>query len=290
MGTLGPVFEWSDVCGARPAVMGVVNVTPDSFSDGGRYLDPDAAVAHGLELVAAGADVLDIGGESTRPGAEPVDVAEETRRVVPVVERLAREAGVPLSIDTTKAAVARAAIDAGATVVNDVSAGRVDEGMFGVVARAQAGYIVMHMQGDPRTMQADPSYDDVVGEVGAFLGERLAAARAAGISPAALAADPGIGFGKTVAHNLELLAGLPALVERVGVPLVVGTSRKSFLATLLRDVGGVAGPPPPEQRDEGTLASCVWAIDAGAKIVRVHDVAPIARAVQFLVAMYEAVA
>ena len=186
--------------------------------------------------------------------------------------------------------MARAAIDAGATVVNDVSAGRVDEGMFGVVARAQAGYIVMHMQGDPRTMQADPSYDDVVGEVGAFLGERLAAARAAGISPAALAADPGIGFGKTVAHNLELLAGLPALVERVGVPLVVGTSRKSFLATLLRDVGGVAGPPPPEQRDEGTLASCVWAIDAGAKIVRVHDVAPIARAVQFLVAMYEAVA
>ena len=208
----GSRFAWREVCGSRAAVMGVVNVTPDSFSDGGRYLDGAAAVAHGLELVAAGAGVLDVGGESTRPGADPVPEAEELRRVVPVVERLAAESGVPVSIDTTKASVASAALAAGARIVNDVSAGRADPEILAVTARAGAGYLAMHMLGEPRTMQDSPRYVDVVAEVGDFLVERLAVARAAGIPTAALAADPGIGFGKTVAHNLELLARLPALV------------------------------------------------------------------------------
>src|SRR5438132_6813220 len=169
------MFEWDRVCRARTAVMGIVNVTPDSFSDGGRFLDPDAAVAHGIELAQQGADVLDVGGESTRPGAAPVPGDEELRRVVPVVERLAATTTVPLSIDTTKAAVARAALDAGATVVNDVSAGRSDPEIFGVTAVAGAGYVVMHMQGEPRTMQADPRYDDVVAQVGDFPAGRIAA-------------------------------------------------------------------------------------------------------------------
>src|SRR6266699_3492727 len=174
------MFEWDRVCGARTAVMGIVNVTPDSFSDGGRFLDPDAAVAHGFELAEQGADVLDVGGESTRPGA---------------------------------------------TIVNDVSAGRSDPEILGVTAAAGAGYVVMHMQGEPRTMQADPRYEDVVAQVGDFLADRIEAARAAGVAEGALVADPGIGFGKTVEHNLRLLAGLPALAERVGVPVLVGTSR-----------------------------------------------------------------
>src|SRR5215218_4843049 len=199
------MLVWSEVCGERPAVMGIVNVTPDSFSDGGRFLDPDAAVAHGLELVATGADVLDVGGESTRPGAEPVAEDEELRRVLPVVRRLAAESGVPVSIDTSKAAVAAAALDAGASIVNDVSAAA-DPGMFGVVAAAGAGLVVMHMQGEPRTMQTDPHYGDVVVEVGDFLLDRLAAARGAGIHTMSLCADPGVGFGKTAAHNVELLA------------------------------------------------------------------------------------
>ena len=193
--------------------MGVVNVTPDSFSDGGRFLDPELAVAHGRELVAAGADLLDIGGESTRPGAEPVGPDEEMRRVLPVVEMLASDGAVPVSIDTSKAVVARAALAAGATIVNDVTAGVGDPDLFGVVADAGAGLIVMHMQGEPRTMQRDPRYDDVVREVSEFLTNRLAAARAAGVGSDALLADPGIGFGKTAAHNLELLARLGDLVE-----------------------------------------------------------------------------
>ncbi len=223
------MFGWSEVCGERPAVMGIVNVTPDSFSDGGRFLDPDAAVAHGLALVAAGADLLDVGGESTRPGADPVGEAEELRRVLPVVRRLAVEAGVPVSIDTSKAAVAAAALDAGATVVNDVAAGA-DAEMFAVVAAAGAGLVVMHMQGEPRTMQQAPHYDDVVAEVGDFLVDRLGSARAAGIADGALCADPGLGFGKTAAHNLELLARLGELVARVDVPVLLGPSRKAFIA------------------------------------------------------------
>ena len=282
------MFEWDRVCGARAAIMGIVNVTPDSFSDGGRFLDPDAAVAHGIELAEQGADVLDVGGESTRPGAAPVPADEELRRVVPVVERIAAATTVPVSIDTTKAAVARAALDAGATIVNDVSAGRSDPGILGVTAEAGAGYAVMHMQGEPRTMQADPRYDDVVTQVGDFLADRIAVARAAGVAEGAIAADPGIGFGKTVEHNLRLLAGLPALAERVGVPVLVGTSRKTFVGKVLARAGAASGDLPVDQREEGTLATLVWAVERGASIVRVHDVLPAVRAVRLLDALHSA--
>jgi dihydropteroate synthase len=276
------VFDWGEVCGARPAVMGVVNVTPDSFSDGGSWLDPDAAVRHGLELVAAGADVLDVGGESTRPGADPVPADEERRRVVPVIERLAAEAGVPVSVDTTKHEVAGAALDSGARIVNDVSAGHFDPEILAVTAGANAGYVAMHMLGEPRTMQRDPRYDDVVRDVGDFLVERLDAARAAGIPGVALAADPGIGFGKTVRHNLELLARLEELVARVGVPVVVGTSRKRFIGAVL---GGESGELAASEREEGTLATVVIALERGARVIRVHEVQATARAVRLLEAV-----
>lgn len=256
------MFDWAAVGGS---VMGVVNVTPDSFSDGGRYLDPEAAVAHGVELARDGAAVLDVGGESTRPGAEPVDAEAERRRVLPVVEGLRGAVDVPISIDTTKAAVAEAAIAAGATIVNDVSAGRLDPRMLNVCAAAGVGYVAMHMLGEPRTMQDDPRYDDVVREVGDFLVERLDAARAAGIPERALMADPGIGFGKTLEHNLTLLAHLGDLRARVGVPLLVGTSRKGFL-------GRLVGEERADARDEATLATVVWCLDHGASMVRVHDV------------------
>jgi dihydropteroate synthase len=270
------MFAWSDVCGERPAVMGIVNVTPDSFSDGGRFLDPDAAVAHGLELAAAGADVLDVGGESTRPGAAPVDEDEERRRILPVVERLAADAGVPVSIDTGKAAVAAVALDAGATVVNDVTAGA-DPAMFDVVADAGAGLVLMHMQGEPRTMQLDPHYDDVVVEVGDFLLERVARARRVGVETDALCVDPGLGFGKTASHNLELLARLDELVARVDVPVMVGPSRKAFIARLLGD--------DLRARDDGTLAIAVWAVDRGARVVRAHDAGAVVDALRLLTAM-----
>ena len=262
-----------------PAVMGIVNVTPDSFSDGGRFLDPGRAVEHGLELVAAGAAVLDVGGESTRPGASPVPADEQRRRVVPVVRRLSAESGVPVSVDTTDASVADAALEAGASVVNDITAGRGDREMLPLVAAAGAGYVFMHMQGTPATMQADPRYDDVVAEVGAFLAERRAAANDAGISDAELAADPGLGFGKTVGHNLMLLARLDDIARAAAVPLLVGPSRKGFIGA----VGGPPGAPlPVEERGEGTLAAVVWALDHGASMVRVHDVAPAVEAVRLL--------
>jgi dihydropteroate synthase len=264
--------------------MGVVNVTPDSFSDGGRWLDPGAAAEHGLALVADGADVLDVGGESTRPGADPVPARDERGRVVPVIERLARDAGVPVSVDTTKADVAAAALDAGAVIVNDVSAGRFEPRILDVVADAHGGYVAMHMLGDPRTMQDDPRYDDVVRDVGDFLVERLAAARAVGIADRALAADPGIGFGKTVRHNLELLARLPELVARLDAPVVIGTSRKRFIGAVLGGDGlsgdGLGGDLPADQREEGTLATVVHALDRGARIVRVHDARAAAHAVR----------
>ena len=267
-----------------PAVMGIVNVTPDSFSDGGRYVDPAVAVEHGLALAEAGAGVLDVGGESTRPGAVPVGAEEERRRVVPVVRRLAAEAGVPVSIDTTKAAVAAAALDAGAEVVNDVSAGRADPEMLPLVARAGAGYVAMHMKGTPATMQRDPSYADVVVEVTGFLRHRLEAAAEAGIDRSRLVADPGIGFGKTAAHNVELLARLPELVEALdGIPVLVGTSRKAFIGSLLAPPGGPA--LGVEDREDGTLATVVWALDRGASMVRVHDVRPAVEAVRLLEAL-----
>jgi dihydropteroate synthase len=276
------VFTWERVCGARAAVMGVVNVTPDSFSDGGQFVEPDAAIAHALALAAQGADVLDVGGESTRPGASPVPVAEELARVVPVVERVTAQTSVPVSIDTTKARVARAALDAGATIVNDVSAGRLDPDILAVAAAAGAGYVAMHMQGEPRTMQLAPRYDDVVGDVADFLLERFEAARAAGIASGAVAVDPGIGFGKTAEHNLQLLAGLPVLAARVPAPLLVGTSRKTFLAKVLAGAMGAADDLPVDQREEGTLATVVWAVEHGASIVRVHDVSQAAQAVRLL--------
>lgn len=236
--------------------MGVLNVTPDSFSDGGRWFDHGAAVAHGMEMFAAGADVVDVGGESTRPGAEPVDEAEELRRVVPVVEALAAQGRV--SIDTRKRAVAEAAVAAGATLVNDVSAS-----LWDVAAHTGAGFVAMHMAGTPETMQDDPRYDDVVREVRDFLVERAQRARAAGVSEVWI--DPGIGFGKSAGHNLSLLRRLGELVD-TGYPVVVGTSRKSFLRRLL----GAAA----DDVLEGSMATAVFAMAAGAGMVRVHDVPP----------------
>ncbi|MDQ3675269.1 MAG: dihydropteroate synthase [Actinomycetota bacterium] len=246
-----------------PVVMGVINVTPDSFSDGGAWLDPDAAVAHGRELVAQGAAILDIGGESTRPGAEPVEAAEELRRVVPVIEGLAGS-GARLSIDTSKAAVAEAALVAGATIVNDVSALRGDEEMTALVAQRGCDVCLMHMLGEPRTMQANPRYDDVVADVKAFLAERLAFAVAHGIEQEHVWLDPGIGFGKTVDHNLELLRRLDEIAA-LGRPVVIGTSRKSFIG---RITGREASARVP-----GTIATNVLALARGATIFRVHDVA-----------------
>lgn len=263
--------------------MGVVNVTPDSFSDGGRYLDASRAIEHGLELAAAGADVLDVGGESTRPGAVPVAAEEEARRVVPVVRRLAGEDGVAVSVDTTKASVARAALEAGAVIVNDVSAGRGDPGMLALVASEGAGYVAMHMRGTPATMQDDPRYDDVVAEVGRFLVERLDAAVTAGVARDRLMADPGIGFGKTLDHNLELLARLPELVGALGVPVLVGTSRKAFIGSILAGADGT--PAPVHDREEGTLATVVWAFERGAAMVRVHDVRLAVDAARLLAAL-----
>jgi len=259
-------------------LMGIVNVTPDSFSDGGRFLAPDAALAHARELAAEGAEILDVGGESTRPGAEPVSPAEELRRVLPVLEGLAEAApGAQLSIDTTKAQVARAAIAAGAQLVNDVSALRGDPGMAELIADSGVECCLMHMLGEPRTMQRDPRYEDVVDEVRAFLEERLEFAVAAGIPEQRIMLDPGIGFGKTLAHNLELLRRLPELAG-LGRPLVVGTSRKGFLGVLGARAHGHEQPLEPTRRLPGTIATSVLAFERGASVLRVHDVAPVAEA------------
>jgi dihydropteroate synthase len=253
----------------RFTLMGVVNVTPDSFSDGGLFLEADAAIEHGLRLADEGAGVLDVGGESTRPGAAPVAAEEELERVLPVVEALAAS-GRRVSIDTTKHEVAEAALSAGATIVNDVSAFRFSPAMAGLVADARAECCLMHMLGEPRTMQLDPRYDDVVSEVKAFLEERLAFAVAEGVPEERVWLDPGIGFGKAVEHNLELLRRLGEIVA-IGRPVVVGTSRKSFL-------GKLTGGRPEGQRLPGTIATNVLAFERGASIFRVHDVAPVADA------------
>lgn len=251
----------------RTVVMGVLNVTPDSFSDGGLALDdgsPSRAVELGLALVAAGADCVDVGGESTRPGATPVPLDEELARVVPVVAGLAAE-GVVVSVDTRHTAVARAALDAGAAIVNDVGGLTPEAGMLETVAAAGAGYVLMHLRGEPRTMQDDPTFGDVVAEVEAELLAARARAVGAGVDPAAIALDPGIGFGKTLEHNLALLAAVPRLASH-GSPLLVGTSRKSFLGLL-------TGVDVPAHRMAGSLASAVLAARDGATILRVHDVA-----------------
>ena len=243
--------------------MGVVNVTPDSFSDGGEFLDADAAVAHAARLAEEGADVVDVGGESTRPGAEPVAEDIELQRVVPVVERAAQTLGLQVSIDTAKLAVAEAAIQAGARIVNDVTAFRAAPELAGLVASSGATCCLMHMQGEPRTMQADPRYDEVVSDVKAFLEERLAFAVGEGVPEDRVWLDPGIGFGKTLDHNLELLRRLDEIVA-IGRPVVVGTSRKSFL-------GKITGRPERE-RVPGTIATNVLAYERGAAVFRVHDV------------------
>ena len=258
---------------SAPLVMGVLNVTPDSFSDGGLYLDPDSAVAHGLELVEQGADIVDVGGESTRPGAEPVPEEEELRRILPVIERLVAEGPhARISVDTTKAAVARAALERGAEIVNDVSALRFSPDMAGAIADSGCHCIVMHMLGEPRTMQREPRYEDVVAEVRAFLEERLAFALDRGIAEERIWLDPGIGFGKTVEHNLELLRRLDEIVA-IGRPVVVGTSRKSFL-------GKLTGGKDESERLAGTLATNVLAFERGASVFRVHDVAEVSDALR----------
>jgi dihydropteroate synthase len=258
--------------GERTLVMGIVNVTPDSFSDGGMFDDVEAAVKHGLQLLEEGADVLDVGGESTRPGSDPVDEEEERARVLPVIEGLRREAPEALlSVDTRKAAVAREALAAGADVVNDIGAAS-DPDMFGVVGSAGAGMVLMHIRGEPKTMQAEPHYDDVVAEVRGFLAERLEAAVAAGIGHDHLCVGPGIGFGKTLAHNLALLRSIGSFGD-LGVPVLVGASRKRF-------VGELSDADDPADRLEGSIAAAVWCASQGVEIVRVHDVGATVRALR----------
>ncbi|MGZ4241217.1 MAG: dihydropteroate synthase [Actinomycetota bacterium] len=263
----------------RAHVMGILNVTPDSFSDGGRYFDVEAALKQGIALADDGADLIDVGGESTRPGADPVETAEEIRRVVPVIEALADAVSVPISIDTMKAEVARAALDAGAAVVNDVSAGRFDPSLLRLAADRGVPVVLMHMLGEPRTMQQNPTYRDVVAEVAAFLHARASDARAAGIAPDRIVIDPGFGFGKTPAHNLVLLKELRRFTE-LGHAVLVGTSRKSFIGATL-DL-------PIEQRLEGTAATVALAIANGAAIVRVHDVEPMRRVASMVEAVLQA--
>jgi dihydropteroate synthase len=249
--------------GPRPLVMGIVNVTPDSFSDGGRWFDPEMALRHALTLAEQGADILDIGGESTRPGADPVAVEEELRRVVPVVKALVPRTSVPISIDTMKPAVARACLDAGAAIINDVAGFR-DPELVAVARAFQAGIVVMHMPGTPRTMQQASVYDDVVAEVTAYLQERLRVVAESGIHVEAICLDPGIGFGKTEAHNLDLLAHLDS-VAALGRPVCLGVSRKGF-------IGGICGRGRSE-RDAGSLAiACFTAARGTAHVLRVHDV------------------
>lgn len=248
-----------------PCIMGIVNVTPDSFSDGGRFLDPEEALAQSLSLVREGAGIIDIGGESTRPGSDAVGEDEELRRVVPVVEALAARVGVPISVDTVKASVARGSLEAGAAIINDISALRADPGMVDVVADSGCAVCLMHMLGEPKTMQDNPVYKDVVGEVLAFLEERMSFALAHGVREEQILVDPGIGFGKTVEHNLVLLRELDRFRE-LGRPILLGTSRKRFLGSILGSA--------PRERAVGTVATTVIGLLAGAHIFRVHDVKP----------------
>ena len=252
-------------------VMGVLNVTPDSFSDGGRFFDTAAAVAHGLELASQGAEILDIGGESTRPRATPVPEAEELRRIIPVIEQLARQIKIPISIDTMKPAVARAAIAAGAGIVNDVAANREDTAMWSVVAESGAGYVLTHMQGNPQTMQKEPFYTDVVREVGQFFLDRIQRMSDCGIAREQVILDVGIGFGKALAHNLQLLGGLGSF-KKLERPLALGVSRKSFIGKLLRAEVG--------ERLPAGLACAALAVEAGVQIIRAHEVKETVQAVR----------
>jgi dihydropteroate synthase len=260
----------------RTVVMGVLNVTPDSFSDGGLWLDPKAAIKHGLEMVADGASIIDVGGESTRPGAAPVSEEEELRRVIPVIEELAVESDVAISIDTRKPDVARRALDAGACIINDTAGEIAGRGMDAIVVATGAAIVVMHSRGNPDTMRSLAQYDDVVGEVGSFLRRRAEELESAGVPQEAIAIDPGFGFAKNPEHNLVLLNRMGELIA-LGYPVLVGTSRKSFLGALL-DL-------PESERLEGTAATIAWAVAQGAQIVRVHDVKEMSR----IVAVTEAI-
>jgi dihydropteroate synthase len=282
---LGTIGNWQSAIGIvklrcrqfeftfpRPAlVMGIVNVTPDSFFDGGRFLDAPAAVAHALQLVEQGAEIIDIGGESTRPGALPVSEAEELRRVMPAIEQLAGQVKVPISIDTVKPGVARAALTAGASIVNDVAANREDPALWRFVAEARAGYVCLHMQGTPQTMQAKPAYTDVVREVGEFFSERIRRVSDCGVGREQIIVDPGIGFGKTVEHNLQLL-GAARNFTTLERPLLVGVSRKSFIGKLL---GAELSARLP-----AALACACMAVAAGVQIIRAHDVAETVQAIR----------
>lgn len=256
--------------GQRTLIMGILNVTPDSFSDGGRFFNLTNAVAHAKQMAADGADMIDIGGESTRPGAEPVSLDEELRRVIPVIKAIRQEIDTPISIDTYKAEVAEQALQAGANLVNDISALRFDDQMKRVVAKYKVPIVLMHMRGTPKTMQQNPTYEDVVKEIIAFLRERIEAATAAGISRESIIIDPGIGFGKLGWHNLEILKRL-AEFRVLGCPILIGTSRKAFIGQILKT--------EVNERLEGTLASVVISVLNGADIVRVHDVKAVKRAV-----------
>jgi dihydropteroate synthase len=278
---MATTFHWDT---SHPLIMGVLNVTPDSFSDGGKFFDIDHAVMHAREMAKAGTDIIDVGGESTRPGATHVDVEEELRRVVPVVERLR---DLIISVDTTKAVVAERALAAGARIVNDVSALRFDPQMVEVVRDAGAGVVLMHMQGTPQTMQAKPRYDDVVTEVRAFLAERIAFAEAQGLKKTQIAVDPGIGFGKTVVDNLRLLAHLDEF-RLLGCPLMVGTSRKSFISKVLDPLGSRPTGREADGRLWGTAATVAWAVAHGARILRVHDVAEMSDVVRMVEAVQQA--
>jgi dihydropteroate synthase len=266
-------------CSERTLVMGVLNVTPDSFSDGGRFLDHEAAVTHGLGMARDGADIIDVGGESTRPGSDPVTVDDELARVLPVVKRLAAETDAPISIDTRRAEVARAAIDAGAVIINDVSAGG-DREMFATARNSGAGLVLMHMHGEPRTMQEEPLDRDVVRIVHDELASRVAAAESEGIRRDRLAIDPGLGFGKTSEGSLRLMRQIDAFLE-VGLPVVVGPSRKSF-------IGKALGDAPVDERLEGTAGAVAFLASRGAHVVRVHDVPEMAKVVRVVDAIARA--
>ena len=273
--------------GRRTRIMGIVNITPDSFSDGGRFFSPDNAVAQAHALVEEGADIIDIGGESTRPFSEAVSAEEEIRRVVPVIKAVSGRLTVPISIDTTKAAVARLALDAGASIINDVSALRFDPEMVALAARRRVPVILMHMLGNPKTMQVEPVYEDVVAEIKAFLSAAVQRATDAGIERNRLVVDPGIGFGKTVAHNLQIIHHLAAL-QSIDLPILVGPSRKAFIRKLLRPKGGPEPRPDAASVENGTQAAICWAVFKGAHIVRVHDVARTHATVKILDALSEA--
>jgi dihydropteroate synthase len=265
-------------CSARTLVMGIVNVTPDSFSDGGRFFDPEVAVSRGIEMVRDGADIIDVGGESTRPGSDPVPIEDERERVVPVIKRLAAEVPVPISVDTRKHEVAETALDAGASIVNDVTAGR-DPEMFRLVRDSGAGMVLMHMKGEPKTMQESPHYDDVVLEVHDYLDARVRAAVEAGADGDRLCVDPGLGFGKTTEHSLRLMKEADALLD-LGRPVLVGPSRKSFIGDALGTEVG--------ERLEGTAGAVAYMVARGAHIVRVHDVKEITRVVRVVDAILRA--